>query len=110
MIDACGRCQSCGGPVEQGFLEDGGESSKGFTRWIPGPLDKGIFGGARRMGKPRIDVSAHRCTGCGLLTLYAGGSPADAARIRSTMERVDRPESGRPAPSPFFTDDPPPPT
>ena len=45
----CSACQAVG--LEPGFVEDTGESSRGYLRWIPGPLEKGIFGGAARMGK-----------------------------------------------------------
>ncbi|TQS41125.1 hypothetical protein FL583_31550 [Cryptosporangium phraense] len=58
--------------MEEGFVEDSGEYSQGFSRWIPGPLERGIFGGARRMGKPRRAIRAFRCQRCGHLELYAG--------------------------------------
>ena len=64
----CSACQAVG--LEPGFIEDTGEGSRGYLRWIPGPLEKGIFGGAARMGKLRLDVSAHRCGECGHLDLY----------------------------------------
>ncbi|GAA0252622.1 hypothetical protein [Cryptosporangium japonicum] len=66
-------CTGCGAQeFDEGFLEDGGESSRGYTRWIEGPLQRGIFGGARTMGKPRREVRAFRCRQCGHLELYAG--------------------------------------
>jgi hypothetical protein len=69
MADSyCTACRSVA--LEPGFLEDSGESSRGYLRWIAGPLQKGIFGGARRMGKPKHTVSAYRCTVCGHLDLY----------------------------------------
>ncbi len=93
-------CAGCGGPLDEGFLEDSGESSKGYTRWIPGPIEKGLFGGARRFGKDRIDVTAYRCQSCGLLSLYAGGSPDWTARSRS--QTIEGPQDlTPPAPSPF---------
>jgi hypothetical protein len=64
----CSACQAVG--LEPGFLEDAGESSRGYTRWIPGPLQTGIFGGAKVMGKQRHPVSAYRCGECGHLDLY----------------------------------------
>ena len=64
----CSACQAVG--LEEGFLEDAGESSRGHARWIPGPLQTGIFGGAARFGKERFNVSAHRCGECGHLDLY----------------------------------------
>ena len=91
-------CPSCGGPLEDGFIEDGGESNKGYLRWIPGPLEKGLFGGARRFGKTRVDIDAYRCQSCGLLSLYVEGSPELTAR--QAHSRVDD-GPVPPAPSPF---------
>jgi hypothetical protein len=65
---ACTACRSVA--LEPGFVEDSGDSSLGYARWIPGPLVKGFFGGAKRMGKPRHTITAHRCTACGHLELY----------------------------------------
>jgi hypothetical protein len=79
------RCFGCGGVREPGFLEDSGEHSKGYIRWIPGPLEKGLFGGARRWGRPRGDVNSYRCTLCGMLSLYVGGSPELTVRGRSML-------------------------
>ena len=39
------RCSWCGASnFEPGFIEDSGQSSRGFARWIVGDLEKGIFG------------------------------------------------------------------
>lgn len=64
----CTACQSVA--LEPGFIEDNGEGSWGYSRWIAGPLEKGIFGGAKRMGKPKHAISTYRCTACGHLELY----------------------------------------
>lgn len=67
-----GGCGSCGNAhLEPGFIEDAGDASKGYSRWIAGELKRGIFGGARRMGKQRWQIEAFRCTSCGHLELYA---------------------------------------
>ncbi|KAB2347044.1 hypothetical protein F8566_21770 [Actinomadura rudentiformis] len=58
--------------MEPGFIEDAGESSKGFARWIAGPLERGAFGGAKRFGKERWQVDAFRCRQCAHLELFAG--------------------------------------
>jgi len=50
--------------VLTGFLDDAGDSAPGYTRWIPGPLELESFGGAKRIGKPRFAVHAHRCRSC----------------------------------------------
>ncbi|KAB8168755.1 hypothetical protein FH609_007475 [Streptomyces sp. 3MP-14] len=65
----CGQCGSR--EREPGFLEDLGQGAKGYTRWIAGALDRGVFGGARLMGRQRWVVEAWRCRGCGRLDLYA---------------------------------------
>ncbi len=51
-------------------MEDMGQSSQGYARWIPGPLERGIFGGAYRLGKQRFPIAAHRCGACGYLSLF----------------------------------------
>ncbi len=66
------RCGQCGaGELEPGFVEDAGEGSRGFARWVAGPLERGIFGGAKRFGRERWEIEAFRCVGCGHLELYA---------------------------------------
>ncbi|MFF3669652.1 hypothetical protein [Microtetraspora malaysiensis] len=66
------KCTHCGSPnLEQGFIEDSGEHSQGYGRWIPGPLERGVFGGARRLGKPRWIIDAYRCVRCSHLELFA---------------------------------------
>ncbi|UED83593.1 hypothetical protein [Streptomyces profundus] len=65
----CPRCGS--NQQEEGFVEDSGQSSQGYARWIAGPLRRGPMGGARRLGKQRWEIEAWRCTGCGRLELYA---------------------------------------
>jgi hypothetical protein len=34
-------------------------------------LETGLFGGAKLMGKDRVDVQAYRCTSCNHLELFA---------------------------------------
>lgn len=65
-------CAACGGnDLEPGFLLDRGEGAQGFTQWVQGALQRGIFGGAKVMGKPKFVVEALRCRRCGFLNLYA---------------------------------------
>jgi len=71
MSDVVPRCTLCGAEVlEDGFIEDGGQSH-GYARWIPGPLERGIFGGAKRLGRERLVIRGKRCTECGHLDLFA---------------------------------------
>ena len=66
------RCSYCsGGPLVRGFIEDAGEHSQGYARWIAGSLQRGVFGGAARFGKERVAVHAFRCESCGHLDLFA---------------------------------------
>lgn len=65
-------CPHCGSTdFAPGFIEDMGQSSQGYARWVEGELERGIFGGARRMGRQRWQVDAQRCAGCGGLQLFA---------------------------------------
>ena len=66
------RCTAChSGGLEPGFIEDSGQGSQGYARWIAGALERGLFGGAFKMGKQRWVVEAWRCPACGHLELYA---------------------------------------
>jgi hypothetical protein len=65
-------CSQCGSTeLEPGFLEDLGQGAWGHVRWIAGPLERGIFGGAKRMGRPRREVAVYRCLQCAHLELFA---------------------------------------
>ena len=67
-----GTCSQCGfEQFDEGFLEDMGESSQGYTRWVAGPLERGLLGGARRVGRTRFAVNAFRCRSCGHLAMFA---------------------------------------
>ena len=68
-------CSACRSSSEPGFLEDMGEASQGYVRWIPGILERGIFGGAKKYGKQRYAVHAWRCRSCGHLDLYSAQTP-----------------------------------
>ncbi|WP_460305058.1 hypothetical protein [Actinocorallia aurea] len=66
------RCALCGSEeVEPGFVEDGGDHSHGFARWVEGPLAVGLFGRAKRFGRLRRRIEAWRCTQRGRLELFA---------------------------------------
>ncbi|MBP2706437.1 hypothetical protein JOL79_21740 [Microbispora sp. RL4-1S] len=66
------KCTQCGSTdLDSGFIEDSGERSKGYSRWIAGPLEIGLLGGARRLGKPRWAIEAFRCVQCSHLELFA---------------------------------------
>ena len=66
------RCTLCGSTkLQQGFIEDSGQSARGFARWVSGRLERNVFGGAKLFGRPRLQVHAFRCTGCTHLELFA---------------------------------------
>jgi predicted nucleic-acid-binding Zn-ribbon protein len=66
------KCTQCGAVgLEQGFVEDTGEGTRGYARWIAGALERGPFGGAKRMGRSRWQIDAYRCPQCGHLELFA---------------------------------------
>lgn len=65
----CSQCNTVG--LEPGFVEDSGEGARGYARWIAGPLERGVFGGAKRMGRQRWQIEAFRCPTCGHLELFA---------------------------------------
>ncbi|WP_330458622.1 hypothetical protein OIB37_17955 [Streptomyces sp. NBC_00820] len=58
--------------LEPGFVNDTGQGSRGFTRWIQGALERGPFGGAKLMGRPAWRIDAFRCPNCAHLELFAG--------------------------------------
>jgi hypothetical protein len=66
------RCTQCGCVgLEPGYVEDAGQHSRGYSRWIGGPLERGVFGGARRFGKQRWQIEAFRRPECAHLELFA---------------------------------------
>ncbi|MFE0105462.1 hypothetical protein [Streptomyces sp. NPDC059009] len=66
------KCTHCGAAeLEPGFVEDSGQNATGYARWVQGALERGIFGGAKRMGRHRWQIDAHRCRMCGHLELFA---------------------------------------
>ncbi|MCL2553639.1 MAG: hypothetical protein FWE15_25165 [Actinomycetia bacterium] len=65
----CGQCGAIG--LEPGFVEDAGQGSRGYARWIEGRLERGLLGGAKRIGRRRRQIEAFRCPKCGHLELFA---------------------------------------
>ena len=66
------KCAACGSPALQpGFIMDSGQSAQGFSAWVEGELERGIFGGAKLMGRPKYVVEAYRCGDCFFLNHYA---------------------------------------
>ncbi|RVX43953.1 hypothetical protein EDD27_6666 [Nonomuraea polychroma] len=65
------HCTHCGEEgLEAGFM-DSGESAKGFARWVEGALERGVFGGAKLMGRRKWEIEAYRCHYCNHLELFA---------------------------------------
>ncbi|MET9345255.1 hypothetical protein [Streptomyces termitum] len=66
------RCTHCGTVgLELGFVEDSGQNARGYTRWVQGALEKGIFGMAKLRGRPVREIEAYRCPSCSHLELFA---------------------------------------
>ncbi len=63
-------CSRCGGQLHPGFLEDRREGGSQVLAWIPGPIEKGLLGGAKVAFKDRYDVTAFRCNQCGHLDMF----------------------------------------
>lgn len=69
MVQDARTCSRCDGRLQEGFIEDRGETPMAL-RWIAGSLEKGLFGGAKVMFKDRYDITAYRCGQCGHLDLF----------------------------------------
>ena len=66
------KCTHCGATgLEPGFIRDAGEGSQGFARWVEGALQRGVFGGAKVMGRPQWEIDVYRCPRCRHLELFA---------------------------------------
>jgi hypothetical protein len=67
------NCRWCKkGTLDPGYLEDQGERSTGFVRWVAGILSLGILGNAKGLGTAaKFSVKAYRCDHCGHLELFA---------------------------------------
>lgn len=66
------RCTQCGVVgLEPGYVEDGGQASYGFARWVPGFVQRGLFGIAKPGGRPHLRIDAFRCPACAHLELFA---------------------------------------
>lgn len=64
------KCTHCSATLQEGFLEDSTDSGSKVLRWIPGPIEKGIFGGAKVAFKDRYDVKAFACPECARVELF----------------------------------------
>jgi hypothetical protein len=66
------KCTYCGATgLEPGFIQDSGQGSQGYTRWVEGALERGPFGGAKVMGRPKWRVEVFRCGQCAHLEMFA---------------------------------------
>lgn len=70
MTSAQFPCLRCGNTAhEEGFVDD---TVNGRVRWILGAPEIGLFGNARRVGRPRGVISAWRCINCSRLEFTVG--------------------------------------
>ncbi|MDN3359118.1 hypothetical protein [Actinomadura sp. DC4] len=66
------KCTYCGATgLEPGFILDSGGGSPGYTRWVEGRLERGVFGGAKLARRPKWRVEAFRCPRCLHLEMFA---------------------------------------
>ncbi|WP_439654493.1 hypothetical protein [Streptacidiphilus neutrinimicus] len=66
------KCTQCGAVgLEPGFIEDNAPAGRGDARWVAGPIERGPLGGAKRMGRPHLQVDAFHCLNCGHLEFFA---------------------------------------
>jgi hypothetical protein len=66
------KCTYCGAiDLEPGFISDSGQSSPGYARWIQGALERGIFGGAKLIKRPKWQIEVFRCPRCAHLEMFA---------------------------------------
>lgn len=71
------KCTRCGfAPLEPGFVMDAGQNAQGYAQWVPGPMESGLFGGAKLWGKARFQVDAWHCPQCHHLDLFVGKQTA----------------------------------
>jgi len=65
-------CLRCGGEMEEGFLLDETYGGYRALRWVAGPAEKSVWTGVKlTKDRPKLPVSAQRCTRCGAVDLYA---------------------------------------
>jgi len=65
------HCAQCGGSMKNGFLRDLQQHRPDASFWVEGPIERSFFTGVKVRGRPRGEVLAFRCEGCGRLELYA---------------------------------------
>ncbi len=74
-------CTDCGRPMVAGVLVDYRRGTAHPSEWVEARLETSAWTGGVQ-NDPRYEVAAYRCTGCGLLKLYAD-SPASASKYPS---------------------------
>ena len=66
------KCTLCGcAELQPGYVSDRGEGAQGYGKWVAGPLETGILGGAKSFSRPKLAISAWRCPCCSHLELFA---------------------------------------
>lgn len=64
-------CSKCSGDMERGFILDNAGGVGLPDRWMKGPLESSIWGGAKVFRKVKLVVETYRCVQCGFLESYA---------------------------------------
>ncbi|MGI8507717.1 MAG: hypothetical protein ACR2MQ_00150 [Gemmatimonadaceae bacterium] len=63
-------CAECDSPMEAGTVADYRRNGVQPSEWVAGRAHSGLWTGKLENAK-RYEIAAYRCTGCGLLKLYA---------------------------------------
>ena len=69
-------CPDCGGPLVAGVMIDYRRGAAHPSEWVEARIETSVWTGAVK-NDLRYEVMAYRCSGCGLLKLYAD-APASA--------------------------------
>ena len=80
MNDKASKCPKCGAEMVEGFLLDHSHGAHVVAQWIEGKPEASVWQRfwhrLNLRGRERRTLSAHRCTQCGLLELYASEAPS----------------------------------
>ncbi|MFN8650690.1 MAG: hypothetical protein U0133_21525 [Gemmatimonadales bacterium] len=73
---AAPTCPQCSIGLQEGFLLEMDHHARGTTKWVEGAPEKSFWMGLAIRGRQQLPVSAHRCSRCGYLALYANAAGA----------------------------------
>jgi hypothetical protein len=83
--------------METGFLLDHTNSAIMQAKWLEGEPQRNLWTGLEFKNRRRLPVTAHRCTRCGLLELFASEAASTLLRPAAAPGGDDPDELLRPA-------------